>query len=80
MTIGVMASQILTEIHGLDSNLLEAEIQQYPEGMSKLLKRLPDTSREEVRDQAIVLVQQLTRNNEEMKKNFVFNEVVVVIL
>ena len=43
--------------------------------MNKLLRRLPDNSREEVRDQAIVLVQQLLRNNEENKKTFVFNEV-----
>ena len=44
-------------------------------GMIKLLQRLPDGSREEVRDQAIVLVQQLTAQNEEMKKTVVFNEV-----
>lgn len=43
--------------------------------MIKLLQRLPDGSREEVRDQAIVLVQQLTAQNEEMKKTVVFNEV-----
>jgi hypothetical protein len=44
-------------------------------GMNKLLQRLPESSREEVRNQAIVLVQQLTANNEEMKKTVVFNEV-----
>ena len=44
-------------------------------GMTKLLQRLPDRSREEVRNQAIVLVQQLTAQNEEMKKTVVFNEV-----
>lgn len=43
--------------------------------MNKLLQRLPDSSREEVRNQAIVLIQQLTANNEEMKKTVVFNEV-----
>jgi hypothetical protein len=43
--------------------------------MNKLLQRLPDSSREEVRNQAIVLVQQLTAHNEEMKKTVVFNEV-----
>ena len=43
--------------------------------MTKLLQRLPDRSREEVRNQAIVLVQQLTSRNEEMKKTVVFNEV-----
>jgi hypothetical protein len=43
--------------------------------MNKLLQRLPDSSREEVRNQAIVLIQQLTSSNEEMKKTVVFNEV-----
>ena len=42
--------------------------------MNKLLQRLPDSSREEVRNQAIVLVQHLTMHNEEMKKTVVFNE------
>lgn len=49
-------------------------------GMIKLLQRLPDGSREEVRDQAIVLVQQLTAQNEEMKKTVVFNEVFYAIM
>jgi hypothetical protein len=44
-------------------------------GMMKLLQRLPDSSREEVRNQAIVLIQQLTTTNEELKKTVVFNEV-----
>ena len=43
--------------------------------MTKLLLRLPDRGREEVSNQAIVLVQQLTVQNEEMKKTVVFNEV-----
>ena len=43
--------------------------------MNKLLQRLPDRSREEVRNQALVLIQQLTSQNEEMKKTVVFNEV-----
>jgi hypothetical protein len=43
--------------------------------MNKLLQRLPDGAREEVRNQAIVLIQQLTSTNEEMKKTVVFNEV-----
>ena len=47
----------------------------YDSGMNKLLQRLPDRSREEVRNQAIVLIQQLTSTNEEMKKTVVFNEV-----
>jgi hypothetical protein len=44
-------------------------------GINKLLQRLPDSSREEVRYQAIVLIQQLASKNEEMKKTVVFNEV-----
>ena len=46
-------------------------------GMNKLLQRLPDRNREEVSNQAIVLVQQLTVQNEEMKKTVVFNEVFI---
>ena len=111
-TVGVMTSQILTEVHARAPNKLEATIQECPAGactfvrrstygllafqtgpcrpsrtpfrlsplrpspgMNKLLQRLPDSSREEVRNQAIVLVQQLTAHNEEMKKTVVFNEV-----
>lgn len=47
-------------------------------GMTKLLLRLPDRGREEVSNQAIVLVQQLTVQNEEMKKTVVFNEVSIL--
>jgi hypothetical protein len=43
--------------------------------MTKLLNRLPDSSREEVRNQALLLLQQLTNKNEEMKKTMAFNEV-----
>ena len=43
--------------------------------MIKLMQRLPDRSREEVSNQAILLVLQLTAENEEMKKAVVFNEV-----
>ena len=50
-------------------------IQNIPDGMNKLLQRLPDASREAVRDQALVLVQKLTAHSEEMKKTLVFNEV-----
>ena len=74
LTVGVMASQIMTELHSLDGPLLESQIQKCPDGMNKLLQRLPDTSREEVRNQAIVLIQQLTSKNEEMKKTVAFNE------
>ena len=73
-TVGVMTSQILTEIHSKDGLTLEKQIHACPAGMNKLLQRLPDSSREEVRNQAIVLVQQLTVKNEEMKKTVVFNE------
>lgn len=48
--------------------------------MNKLLLRLPDSSREEVRNQALVLIQQLTKSNEEMKKTVLFNEVCFIIL
>ncbi len=44
-------------------------------GMNKLLQRLPDRHNEEVRNQAIVLIQELTTVNEELKKTVVFNEV-----
>ena len=73
--IGVMSSDILTLLHKLSPSQLEAAVQACPEGMNKLLNRLPDQSREEVRNQAIILVQQLTQTNEEMKKTVAFNEV-----
>lgn len=93
MTVGVTASQILTEIHSSTPAQLESQIQDCPAGknivlladsvvmvfcvtgLNKLLARLPDKSREEVRNQAIVFIQQLTANNEEMKKTVIFNEV-----
>ena len=37
-------------------------------GMMKLLQRLPDATKEEVRNQIIVLLNQMTATNEEMKK------------
>eukprot|EP00981_Chlorochromonas_danica_P004341 scaffold867_cov176-Ochromonas_danica.AAC.28 len=77
LTVGVMTSQILTELHVSDGVQLEQRIQDCPDGMIKLLQRLPDSSREEVRNQAIVLIQQLTSTNEEMKKTVVFNEVLL---
>ena len=43
--------------------------------MNKLLQRLSDNAREELRNQALMFVQQLTASNEEMKKTVVFNEV-----
>ena len=42
--------------------------------MTKLIQRLPDSAREEVRNQAIVLIQQLTSTNEEMKTMMAFND------
>ena len=74
MVVGITTSQILTEIHANCGPLLEQAIQDCHTGMTKLLQRLPDASREEVRNQAIVLVQQLTASNEEMKKTVAFNE------
>jgi len=75
MVVGITTSQILTEIHTACGLHLEKAIQDCHTGMNKLLQRLPDSSREEIRNQAIVLVQQLTANNEEMKKTVAFNEV-----
>lgn len=75
MVVGITTSQILTEIHSRCGSLLEKAIQDCHTGMNKLLQRLPDSSKEEIRNQAIVLVQQLTANNEEMKKTVAFNEV-----
>jgi len=37
-TVGVMTSQILTEIHSHDAEKLEAMIQECPDGMNKLLQ------------------------------------------
>jgi len=74
MTVGVMASQILMELHTRAGTALEKSIQACPEGMTKLLNLLPDSGREAVRNQAIVLVLQLTAKNEEMKKTLAFNE------
>jgi hypothetical protein len=75
ITISVMSSQILSQIHCQDAIALETSIQLCPTGMNKLLQRLPDRSREEVSNQALILIQQLTANNEEMKKTVAFNEV-----
>ena len=44
-------------------------------GLNKLLERLPDKDKEEVRNQAIVLIQELTIRNESMKNALVFQEV-----
>ena len=73
--VAVMASEILTNVHSLESIRLESMIQLCPAGMTKLLNRVPDRSREEVSNQAIILIQQLTVSNEEMKKAVAFNEV-----
>lgn len=74
ITVGLFTSQILSEIHARDGLALEKCIHDCKAGMHKLLQRLPDTNREEVRNQAIILVQQLTANNDEMKKVVVFDE------
>jgi hypothetical protein len=73
--VGVMASEILTKMHAVASDELEQTIQDCPAGLTKLLNRMPDRSREEVSNQAIILIQQLTASNEEMKKTVAFNEV-----
>jgi hypothetical protein len=74
MTVGVMASQILMELHMRAGTALERAIQQCPDGMTKLLQLLPVSAREEVRNQALTLLMQLTAKNEEMKKTLAFNE------
>lgn len=76
MTVGVMTSQVLSQIYSSNPSALETAIQSCPTGMNKLLQILPNRSREEVSNQTIVLIQQLTANNEEMKKTVAFNEVV----
>jgi hypothetical protein len=76
--VAVMASEILTSIHSLEAHRLETMIQTCPAGMTKLLNRVPDRSREEVSNQAIILIQQLTVSNEEMKKAVAFNEVTII--
>lgn len=76
--VAVMASEILTNVHSLEAERLESMIQMCPAGMTKLLNRVPDRSREEVSNQAIILIQQLTVSNEEMKKAVAFNEVTVL--
>ena len=75
ITVAVMTSQILSQIHTQNPSMLENAIQSCPNGMNKLLQRLPDRSKEEISNQALILVQQLTANNEEMKKTVAFNEV-----
>ena len=62
MTVGVMTSQILTELHANAGEQLEKSIQECHAGMNKLLQRLPDSSREEVRNQSIVLIQQVNNS------------------
>ena len=74
LAVAVMVNQVLTEIHSRDDATLEKLIQDCPAGMNKLLHRLSDHSREEVRNQALVFVKQLTAHNEEVKKTVVFNE------
>lgn len=74
LTVAVMVNQVLSEVYTHDGATLERLIQDCPAGMNKLLQRLSDHSREEVRNQALVFVKQLTAHNEEMKKTVVFNE------
>jgi hypothetical protein len=74
--VAVMASEILSYIHTNQRLKLESTIQDCPAGMNKLLACIPDRSREEVSNQAIILISQLTENNEDMKKTVAFNEVI----
>jgi hypothetical protein len=76
--IGIMASEILRDAHLLSPGRLEQSIQDCPAGMNKLLHRVADRSREEVGNEALVLIQQLTVTNEEMKKTVAFNEVLII--
>lgn len=78
--VGVMSSEILTNVHAIAAESLELAIQECPAGMTKLLNRMPDRSHEEVSNQAIILIRQLTSRNEEMKKTVAFNEVQSVII
>ena len=73
--IGIMASDLLRDIHALAPIALENAIHSCPAGMNKLLHRVADRSREEVGNQALVLIQQLTLTNEELKNTVAFNEV-----
>jgi hypothetical protein len=73
--IGIMSSEILRDVHSVAPQSLEQAIQDCPAGMNKLLHRVSDRGREEVGNQALVLIQQLTSTNEEMKKTVAFNEV-----
>lgn len=73
-TTSIIASQVLTLLHGNDGEFLEKSIQQCPNGLNRLLERLSDSSREEVRNQSIVLIQELTISNESMKNALVFQE------
>lgn len=43
--------------------------------MNKLIQKLSNSSQEEIRNQALILIQQLTSHNEEMKKTVLFNDV-----
>ena len=78
--IGIMASEILRDAHSLAPAKLEQSIQDCPAGMNKLLHRVADRSREEVGNEALVLIQQLTVTNEEMKKTVAFNEVILLYI
>ena len=40
-TIGVMASQIILAMHDISGDMVEDMIQKCPDGMNKLLQRLP---------------------------------------
>ena len=73
--IGIMSSEILTRLHSILSKELEEGIQNCPTGLTKLLNCMPNRSNEEISNQVIILIRELTATNEEMKKTVVFNEV-----
>lgn len=75
MTVSVTTSQLLVDMHNINGDKLEQLIQDCPDGMNKLLLRLPNQNTEVLRNQALTLLLKLTAKNVEIKKTLVFNEV-----
>lgn len=75
MTVSVTTSQLLVDMHNINGDKLEQLIQDCPDGMNKLLLRLPNQNTELLRNQALILLLKLTAKNVEIKKTMVFNEV-----
>jgi hypothetical protein len=72
--IGIMASELLRDVHGLAAAEFEKTMQDCPDGVNKLLHRVADRSREEVGNQALGLIHDLTQSNEDIKRTVAFNE------